>query len=130
MEMQPMLNAVTNDRIHFVTTSVDHPALPTIGRRVVVTGPPELLPLLSLGNVRVLDELIALLPDPHRAWAAEVVLASLTHHEEDIVNAFAAQPRQWQDSVGKNAHDRWNEWLKPRRAKLAWDPDARTFVEK
>ena len=57
------------------------------------------------------------------------MLASLTHHEEDIVNAFAERPAQWQESVGKNAYERWNDWLKSRRDKLRWDAEAHVFVE-
>jgi hypothetical protein len=100
-----------------------------VGRTVVVTGPPEVVELMSIGDVVVLEELVRLLLVPNRAWAAEVVLAALTHNEEDIVNAFAAHPGQWQDSVGKNAHGRWNEWLKCRQGKLLWDPQAHVFLE-
>jgi len=130
MGLTQMLDAVTDNKIEFVTTSIDRATLPTLGRRVVVTGPPEVVKLLSIGDVRVLEELVGLLRDPHRAWAAEVVLASLTHNEEDIVNAFAAHPDQWQDSAGKNAYGRWNEWLQSSRGKLVWDPEAHVFVEK
>lgn len=128
MELTPLLNAVTDEKIEFVTTGADRPAMPTMGRRVVVTGPSEVVRLLSLGDVGVLEELIDV-KDPRRAWAAEVVLASLTRNEEDIVNAFAAHPSQWRDSVGKNAFARWNEWLKSRRGKLRWNPEAHVFVE-
>jgi hypothetical protein len=127
-EMQ-LLSAVTNDKIQFVTTAGDAGALPTMGRRVVVTGPPEVVKLMSIGDVNVLEELVGLLRDPNRAWAAEVVLASLTRHEEDIVNAFATRPDRWQDSVGKNAYGRWDTWMKSRRGNLRWDPGAHSFVE-
>lgn len=129
MQVTQLLKAVTNAKVEFVTTGGDRAALPTAGRRVVVTGPPEVVKLMSIGEVGVLDGLVNLLTDPRRAWAAEVVLASLTHHEEDIVNAFAARPAQWQESVGKNAYERWNEWLKSRRDKLRWDAEAHVFVE-
>jgi hypothetical protein len=129
MQVAQLLKAVTNDKIEFVTTSVEGAPLPTMGRRVVVTGPPEVVKLMSIGDVAVLDGLVNLLSDSKRAWAAEVVLAALTHHEEGVVNAFAARPTQWQESVGKNAHERWNEWLKSHRDKLRWDGEAHVFVE-
>jgi len=129
MVEQQWLNAVTDQKIQFVTTGAAGAPLPTLGRRVVVTGPPEVVQLMASGDVRVLKELVALLSDRDRAWAAEVVLASLTRHEEGIVNAFAARPEQWQKSLGEGAQDRWNEWLKPREGKLRWDPESRTFAE-
>jgi hypothetical protein len=129
VELTQLLNAVTNDKIEFITTSVDGAPLPTRGRRVIVTGPPDAVKLLSIGDVRVLEGLVNLLPDPHRAWAAEVLLASLTGYEEDMVNAFAARSDQWQESVGKNAYERWSEWLKPRRGRLGWDARVQVFVE-
>jgi hypothetical protein len=130
MELTPLLDAVTDEKIEFVTTRGDRSPMPTMGRHVVVTGPPEVMELMSLGDVRVLEELANLLPKPKRAWAAEVVLASLTHHEEDLVNAFAADPKRWRESVGKGAYGRWSEWLESRRGKLIWNPDEHAFVEK
>jgi hypothetical protein len=129
MRLTHLLDAVTDAKIEFVTARDDRAALPTIGRRVVVTGPPDAVKLMSIGDVRALEELVELLRDPNRAWAAEVVLASLTRNEGDIVNAFAAHPDRWQDSVGKNAYERWSEWLKSRAGKLTWDPQARVFEE-
>lgn len=129
MQSTELLNAVTNEKIEFVTTRIDRAAMPAMGRRVLVTGPPEVVKLLSIGDQRVLQALVGLLLVPDRAWAAEVVLASLTRHEEDIVNAFATHPGQWQDSVGKDAYGHWNEWLKAHRGELLWDPVAQVFVE-
>lgn len=123
----PLLNEVTNATIQFLTTRDDNSALPTLGRRVMVTGPPGVVEFMGTGDVRVLDELVELLRDPNRAWAAEVVLASLTHNEENIVNAFATNPAHWQDSVGKDAYARWKEWLETRRGKLQWNPQSKTF---
>jgi hypothetical protein len=130
MQLTQLLNAVTDKNIEFLTTRNDRAALPTIDRRVVVTGPPDVVKLLSIGDVRVLEELVTLLRDPNRAWAAEIVLAALTHNEEDIVNAFAARPDQWQDSVGKNAYGRWNNWLTSHKATLAWNPQEHVFIQR
>jgi hypothetical protein len=129
MQLTQLLTAVTDETIAFVTTGDDRAATPTLGRRVVVTGPPAVVELLSIGDVRVLERLSALLLDPKRAWAAEVMLASLTRNEENIVNAFAASPGQWRDSVAKDAYRRWSEWLRSREGKLLWDREAHVFVE-
>jgi hypothetical protein len=92
MQLTQLLNAVTDENIEFLTTRYDRAVLPTLDRRVVVTGPSDVVKLLSIGDVRVLEDLVTLLRDPNRAWAAEVVLAALTHNEEDIVNALPPIP--------------------------------------
>jgi hypothetical protein len=127
--MTQLLNDVTDQNIQFVTARVEGSPLPSADRRVIVTGPPQAVEVASTGDVNLLDELVGMLLDHNRAWAAEVMLACLTHHEENLVNAFAAHPEQWRDSLGKNAHQRWSEWLKPRRARLRWDAQERAFVE-
>jgi hypothetical protein len=127
VQILQLLNAVDNKTIQFATIGDVRTGMPTIDRRVVVTGPADVVTLLSTGDVRVLQELVKLLPDPQRAWAAEVVLASLTGHEDDIVNAFAAHPDQWQDAVGRTAYGRWTEWLRSHEEALSWDHQTRIF---
>jgi ubiquinone biosynthesis protein UbiJ len=129
MDSKDLLAFVRNDCIRFVTTTRPDSPFATLNRRVVITDPPELVELANKGDVRVLDQLIELLTDADRAWAAMVLLAALTGKEGDTVNAFATSPEKWRDSVGKTAHDRWGEWLTKSRAKLAWDADNREFRE-
>jgi hypothetical protein len=129
MQSAKLLDAVTDAKIQFVNARDDGSPLPTIGRRVIVTGPPDVLKLMSTGDAPVLEELVGLLRTPGRAWAAEVVLASLTSNEAEIVNAFAADPDRWRDSLGKNAYERWSRWLTSHAGKLTWNPEAGLFVE-
>jgi hypothetical protein len=129
MELKDSLPSVRNDRIKFVTMSPPDSQFATLGRWVVITGPPELVELSNAGDVRVLDEIVALLKDQDRAWAAMVLLAALTRREEDVVSAFATSPEKWLESVGKTAYARWSQWLTGARGKLTWDADNRIFVE-
>jgi hypothetical protein len=129
MELKDSLTSVRNDRIKFVTMSPPDSQFETLGRWVVVTGPPELVELSKAGDVRILDELVRLLKDSDRAWAAMVLLAALTRREEDVVSAFATSPETWWDSVGKTAYARWSQWLSESREKLTWDAEHRVFVE-
>jgi len=92
-----------------------------------VTGPPEVLELIIAGDREILDELVTLLKDPARAWAAEVLLAALTRNEEKIVDVFQARPVEWWDSLGKTAYERWQKWLTEQKSELAWDPVDRVF---
>ena len=128
MEPNHMLSAVQNDRIEFATMRPPGSTFATLERRVVVTAPPELIDLSRTGDVRVLGELVDLLKDPDRAWAAEVLLAAMTRHEEKLVDTFAATPDKWWDAVGETAHKRWSSWLKENKRNLTWDPENNVFV--
>jgi hypothetical protein len=129
MELKDMLAAVRNDRIEFATMRPPGSQFTTLDRQVVVTGPPELVELCAMGDVRVLDELVKLLEDPNRAWAAMVLLAAMTRREEKVVDSFAANPDDWWNSLGKAAYRRWTQWLDESIDKLVWDAKDRVFVE-
>jgi hypothetical protein len=130
MKLEAMLAAVYNNRIQFATTRPPDSPFATLERRVVVTDPPELIELTRTGDPRVLDELVKLLHERDRAWAAMVLLAALTRREEKIVDAFASRPDEWSETVGKTAFERWSKWLVESKAKLVWDPELRVFVPK
>jgi hypothetical protein len=108
-------------QIQFVTIQPEGSPFATLERRVIVTGPPEILELMNAGNIRILDELVTVLKDPARSWAAEVLLAALTRNEEKIVDTYQARPEEWWDSLGKTAHDRWQKWLTEQKNELTWD---------
>jgi hypothetical protein len=130
MELKDMLDAVRNDRIQFATTRPPGSQFSTLERRVVVTGSPELVALSKTGDLAALDELVKLLKEPDRAWAAMVLLAAMTRQEEKVVDAFATAPGDWWDSVGKTAHKRYSDWLKEKKGKLVWDSANEVFVER
>jgi len=128
MKLDELLGAVQSDQIEFVTMRPEGSPFATLERRIVVTGPPELVELASSGDVLMLDELVKLMNDPDRAWAAGVLLAAMTRREEKMVDSFAAAPDQWWNTVGKTSHQRWSTWLKEARG-LEWDSANKVFVE-
>jgi len=127
MTWKDALRLLDNQRIEFATTAPEDSPFSMLDRRVVVTGPPELLELTTEGDPQILDETVTLLKDPARAWAAEVLLAALTRNEEKTVDAFQARPDEWWDSLGKSAYERWQKWLTEQKCELAWDPVERVF---
>ena len=129
MTLQRLLNYVKNAKIEFVTIRSDDSIFSTLERRIVITGPAELVQLAEVGDPRVLDELVIMLCDPARAWAAEVLLATMTHTEEKIVDAFAAHPNEWWNSIGQTAYERWKTWLSEMRGRLVWDNCRKYFME-
>lgn len=130
MELDEMLSAVRNERVQFATMRPPGSAYAVLERQVVVTAPPELVQLSQTGELRVLDELVELLRDPDRAWAAEVLLAAMTRREEKMVDTFATMPDQWWESAGQTAYQRWHTWLAAERDKLVWDSENNVFVVK
>lgn len=129
MSVDDRLAKVYNDQIKFVTIRPPDSQFVLLERRVVVTGPPELVQLAQTGTLDTLDELVKLLADSERAWAAEVLLAAMTRREEKIVDTYAAHPDEWWRVMGEGAYQRWNNWLKENRGKLAWDEASKTFTE-
>jgi hypothetical protein len=130
MHWQALLFFVQGDRIAFLTARPENSPFVTLERRVVVTGPPELVELSRTGDVAVLDELVKLLDDPNRAWAAEVILAAMTGEEGKMVDSFATRPADWWKALGTTARERWRKWLAEVRDRLLWDPAAHAFVER
>jgi hypothetical protein len=124
------LSAVRNDRIQVGTMRAPGSRSATLDRRVFVAGPPELVQLARSGSTQHLEDLIALLKDPERSWAAQAMLAAMTRREEKIVDAYQATPDQWWDALGKTAHERWSRWYDEAKDRLSWDAAEHAFVER
>jgi hypothetical protein len=129
VKLDDLLSAVQNDRIQFVTMRPPGSPFVLLERRVVVVAPPEVEQLIARGDPHLLEELIPLLQDPQRAWAAEVILAAVTRQEEKMVDTYATNPDQWWDLLGRTAYERWSQWLADTRGRLTWDATNQVFVE-
>lgn len=128
MNREHRLAGVQNDRIAFATVRPPGSPFAMLERQVTITGPPDLVALAQSGDPTVVAELIALLDDPARNWAAEVLLAALTGHEADLVAQFAAVPEEWAESAGETARARWTGWWRDHRDRLVWDADHHRFT--
>jgi len=129
LRIEDILKIVMNDRIEFATMRRQESSLPTLEREVVITSPQDLIDLSTNGDKRILDELVKLLNDPKRAWAAEVLLAAMTRNEQDLVNSFARiSDEWWKSELGRTASTRWRKWLDLNEEKLEWDPTDKVFV--
>lgn len=127
-DFRDLLDAVRNENVEFATVRPENSEFALLDRRVVVVSPPELERLALTGEIEVLEALVELLRDPHRAWAAQVLLAAMTRREEKEVEAFATQPDEWWPALGKDAHERWRTWFDEHRASLRWDPERGAFA--
>ena len=130
MNLKDQLDEVRNNRIQFATMRPEGSQFATLERRVVITEPQELVALSRSGDLGVLDDLLALLKDPDRAWAAMVLLAAMTRVEEKIADNYSARQQDWWDDFGKTAFARWSKWLEENREKLQWDAEDKVFSRK
>lgn len=128
MNLEERLAGVQNDRIAVATMRPPGSPFAELGRRVIVTGPPDLVALAHTGEPGVIDGLIALLDDPARDWAAEVLLAAMTGHEEELVASFAACPDEWGAAMGETARARWTAWWHDHRDHLPGNADHRNLT--
>ena len=122
------LDSVRTDRVEFVSSRPAGAMTTALERRIDVTGPPALVALLQDPDLRLLQHLIQLLGDERRAWAAQVLLASLTGHDAKSVELYANEPERWWRSFGASAQLRWQAWFDQQASHLSWDTKERLFV--
>lgn len=130
MHVEKRMTPVQNAKVQFASFRPPGSRSASLDRRVQVVAPPELVQLAQTDDVAILDELVELLTDRDRAWAAEVVLAAMTGQEADLVASYAGPPERWLDTLGATAADCGRAWLAAHRAQLSWDAAARSFVVK
>jgi len=130
MAQHDELDVLRNETIEYATYRPPGATLPTRGRQIMVVAPPEAVALVRRGDIALLDQLLPLLADPKRMWAAEVMLAALTGNDADLVNDFQGPPERFVTEWGEGAQERWKKWLDGVRARLQWDPSRNQFVAK
>jgi hypothetical protein len=128
MDLSPLFAAVRNHSIEVATPRPPGAKLAVLERRVLIAGPPELVQLSQIGELRVLDELLPLLKDPARAWAANAMLARMTRIDEKQVDTWQSRVDEWWNVLGKGAFDRWSRWLAEHRDRLRWNATEHSFA--
>lgn len=127
-DWQKMLSGVWNDQIEFATMRPPGSPFTTLERRVIMTGPDEIIQLAKTGERRVVAELIELLKEPDRAWAALVMLSAMTGRQGKVVDMYSTTPDEWWRISGATAYENWNAWLEEVWDGLQWDPENSVFT--
>jgi hypothetical protein len=123
------LQAIRNDNIKFGTYRPPDAQFATLDRQIMVIEPPDAVTLVKSGNVAVFDQLLPLLDDPDRIWAAEVILAALTGNEAEIVQTFENDQETFKKTkAARGARARWQQWLDEYRPRMKWDDKFHRFV--
>ncbi|MEO8699043.1 MAG: hypothetical protein ABI867_03335 [Kofleriaceae bacterium] len=126
--VNPLIGTLRSDTIQLVTYRPPGSTFAVLDRRVMITGPADAKRLTELGEVAILDQLVPLLDDPERAYAASAVLAQLTQHDEKTVEVYATDRAGWWTTFGPSARRTWQAFLDEHRGELAWDPETHAFL--
>jgi hypothetical protein len=129
-DIRTELDCVRGQEVEFVSFRPPGATTAALERRIEVTGPPAVVALLQDPEPQLLQQLTDLLGDERRAWAAHVLLASLTGHDAKNVELYGGMPGRWWHDFGASAQLRWQMWLDQQPSKLSWDSRERLFVPK
>jgi hypothetical protein len=122
------LDEVRDETIEFASMRPPDSRLAVLERKIVITSPEAVAVISRSGDVTLLDELVALLGDGSRRWAAFAVLAAMTGRHAEIVDTYATTPDTWRRTFGAGAEAEWRSWLDAHRAALVWDERQSSFV--
>jgi hypothetical protein len=92
--------------------------------RIFIQSSSRIYKLSNFNDLRILDELINLLDEPDRAWAAHVVLAKMLGVTGIDPWIPWIQPDEWWEQEGKTlkAKQKWTEYLEKIKPTMVWSP--------
>jgi hypothetical protein len=128
MKWMPFLNAVDNKTIQFVSFRPSGSAFALLDRNIKIVGPSAVLNLVEKANIALLPALINLLKDPEKAWAAAIILTSITGADGKLIESFSNEPGKWWESIGVNTYEHWNNWYLENKNNIQWDRSKKIFA--
>lgn len=128
MTWMPFLNAVDNKTIQFVSYRPSGSAFAILDRKISITGPPEVLELVDDADAHLLPALIDLLKDPQKAWAAAIILTSLTAGDGKVIESFSGEAEKWWEAIGTNVYQYWNNWYEENKNNIQWNQSKKIFA--
>ena len=105
-----LLNSLNNKTIQFATYIPTGSPFISIGRKIKIIGPEEAVKITRYGE-QIIPDLIKLLHDEERDWAANVVLSSITGRDALIVSVYADNYEKWKKTQKKRDVIYWENWL-------------------
>ena len=110
---EALLGSLDNTTIRFATYILDHSPFVSIGRRIKILGPEVALRIADYGE-GIAPDLVELLHDEERDWAANVILSSIAGRDAVIVSAYADAVPRWRKAQKQNDVAYWRKWLAKR----------------
>jgi hypothetical protein len=94
------------------------------GSRVFIQGPSKVYKLSNIDDLRIIDELLKLMDNPARAWAAHVVIAKMMGSSGLITSVGIISPQEWWETEGKTgkAKQAWIDYLEQVKPTMKWTP--------
>ncbi len=94
--------------------------------RIFIQNPAKLYYLSNTSDLKIFDELVKLLEEPDRAWAANVTIAKmlgLTGLDRHTL-IYETTPQKWWETEGKTgkAKKEWTVYLQKVKPTLKWQP--------
>jgi hypothetical protein len=88
---------------------------------IQIENPPELVELSNIPDQRILDELVKLLDEPNRGWAAHILIGKLLGH---YAVSFDSKEKWWEEEgkTGK-AKQAWTTYIQKVKPTMEWDPN-------
>jgi hypothetical protein len=102
-------DALHNDTIRFGTYIPKDSPFISMGRKVKILGPEKSVEIVSYGE-RIIPDLIALLRDEDRDWAAHVVLSSITGGDAMTLSVFADNVEEWRRTHKNHDLTHWKSY--------------------
>jgi hypothetical protein len=90
--------------------------------RIFILNPSKVYWLSNIDDPKVLDELVKLLDDPNRGWAANVILSKMMGITGLGQGIDEVSPAQWWDVEGKTGKSKqeWSAYLQKVRPTMRW----------
>lgn len=105
-----LLNSLNNKTIQFATYIPKDSPFISIGRKIKIIGPEEAVKITQYGE-QIVPDLIKLLHDEERDWAANVILSSITGRDALIVSVYADNYEKWKTTQKTRDVMYWENWL-------------------
>jgi hypothetical protein len=92
--------------------------------RIFIINPHKVYWLSNSNDQRILDELINLLDEPNRAWAAHITLSKMLGITGLSSKVDRISPSQWWELEGKTqkAKQEWTQYLQKVKPSMVWNP--------
>jgi hypothetical protein len=92
--------------------------------RIFIINPRKVYWLTNSNDQKILDELINLLDDPNRAWAANITLSKMLGITGLSSKIDQITPNQWWELEGKTqkAKQEWIQYLQKVKSSMVWSP--------
>ena len=104
------LNSLSNKTIQFGTYIPEDSPFVSVGRKIKIKGPEEAIKIMQHGE-QMIPDLIRLLHDDERDWAANVILSSITGRDALAVSVHADDYEKWKKTQKKRDVIYWENWL-------------------